>query len=40
MKAAYELLESGWSANNMRHVEGGYQQWRFQGFPIDVSDDE
>lgn len=35
LKAAYEMLEAGWSAGNIRHVDGGYQQWRFQGFPIE-----
>ncbi|KIZ04155.1 hypothetical protein MNEG_3803 [Monoraphidium neglectum] len=38
LKAVYEMLESGWSVNNIRHVDGGFQQWRFQGLP--TNDDE
>lgn len=31
LKAIYELVEEGgWNLNNIRHVEGGFQQWRFQ----------
>lgn len=31
LKAIYELYEeAGWSLNNIRHVEGGFQQWKFQ----------
>jgi len=39
LKAAYELLEGGWSVNNMKHLEGGFQQWRYQGYPL-VDGDE
>jgi rhodanese-related sulfurtransferase len=39
LKAAYELLEAGWSAGNIKHVDGGFQQWRFQGLPVESSDD-
>lgn len=35
LKAAFELIEAGWSAGNMRHVEGGYQQWRYKGLPTE-----
>jgi hypothetical protein len=30
LKAIYELVEDGWNINNIRHVEGGFQQWRYQ----------
>lgn len=31
LKAIYELYEeAGWNLNNIRHVEGGFQQWRYQ----------
>ncbi|KAI8473560.1 MAG: hypothetical protein J3K34DRAFT_410488 [Monoraphidium minutum] len=40
LKAAYELLENGgWSVGNIRHVEGGFQQWRFEGLPIEPSEE-
>jgi rhodanese-related sulfurtransferase len=34
LKAAAELLAAGWSVGNVRHLDGGLQQWRFQGFPV------
>eukprot|EP00877_Chromochloris_zofingiensis_P007463 jgi/Chrzof1/2970/Cz12g06140.t1 len=34
LKAAFELYEAGWSCTKMKHVEGGFQQWRYQGLPI------
>jgi hypothetical protein len=39
LKAAYELLENGWSAGNIRHLDGGFQQWRFQGLPVETDSD-
>jgi hypothetical protein len=30
LKAIYELVDDGWNINNIRHVEGGFQQWRYQ----------
>jgi hypothetical protein len=35
LKAIYELYEAGWSLGNIRHVEGGFQQWRNQGLPCE-----
>ncbi|GIL91563.1 hypothetical protein Vretifemale_19161, partial [Volvox reticuliferus] len=35
LKAAYELINAGWSANNLFWVEGGLQQWRFRGLPTE-----
>jgi rhodanese-related sulfurtransferase len=36
LKAIYELYEeAGWDLNNIRHVEGGFQQWKFQGLPLE-----
>lgn len=35
LKAIYELYEAGWSLNNIRHVEGGFQQWKYQGLPVE-----
>jgi hypothetical protein len=35
LKAIYELLEAGWSSGNIRHVDGGFQQWRYQGLPVE-----
>ncbi|KXZ43447.1 hypothetical protein GPECTOR_90g534 [Gonium pectorale] len=35
LKAAYELINAGWSASNIFWVEGGLQQWRFRGLPTD-----
>ncbi|EFJ46785.1 hypothetical protein VOLCADRAFT_92946 [Volvox carteri f. nagariensis] len=35
LKAAYELINAGWSANNMFWLEGGLQQWRFRGLPTE-----
>jgi hypothetical protein len=37
LKAAYELLEAGWSPSNVRHVDGGFQQWRYKGLPMEDS---
>ena len=34
LKAIFELYEDGWSLNNIRHVEGGFQQWKFQDLPL------
>lgn len=33
------LLQAGWSVNNMRHVEGGFQQWRYQDLPCEEGPD-
>lgn len=38
LKAIFELYDAGWSLNNIRHVEGGFQQWKYQGLPL--ADDE
>ncbi|KAF8061385.1 Acad10 [Scenedesmus sp. PABB004] len=38
LKAIYELFEDGWSLGNIRHVEGGFQQWRYQGLPLAEDD--
>ena len=35
LKAAYEMLEAGWPAGALRHADGGFQQWRYQGLPLD-----
>ncbi|PNH05586.1 Rhodanese-like domain-containing protein 14, chloroplastic, partial [Tetrabaena socialis] len=35
LKAAYELINEGWSSSNVFWVEGGLQQWRFQGLPTE-----
>lgn len=36
LKAIYELYEeAGWDLKNIRHVEGGFQQWKFQDFPLE-----
>lgn len=35
LKAAYELYQAGWSINNMVFMEGGLQQWRYQGYPTE-----
>lgn len=35
LKAAYELLQAGWRpGSNMVFLEGGVQQWRYQGLPM------
>jgi hypothetical protein len=34
LKAIYELYDAGWSLNNIRHVEGGFQQWKYVGLPL------
>eukprot|EP00879_Flechtneria_rotunda_P006814 GHRR01007158.1.p1 GENE.GHRR01007158.1~~GHRR01007158.1.p1 ORF type:complete len:259 (+),score=33.78 GHRR01007158.1:577-1353(+) len=34
LKAIYELYEDGWNINNIRHIEGGFQQWKYQGLPL------
>uniref|UniRef100_A0A383W322 Rhodanese domain-containing protein n=1 Tax=Tetradesmus obliquus TaxID=3088 RepID=A0A383W322_TETOB len=34
LKAIFELYDAGWSLNNIRHVEGGFQQWKYQGLPL------
>ncbi|GBF96899.1 hypothetical protein Rsub_09904 [Raphidocelis subcapitata] len=39
LKAIYELLQGGWSSSNVRHVDGGFQQWRYQGLPVEPADD-
>jgi rhodanese-related sulfurtransferase len=38
LKAAWELLEVGWDAKNIRVVDGGFQQWKYQDFPIEESE--
>lgn len=35
LKAVYELLQAGWSPSNILHLEGGIQQWRYQGFDLE-----
>lgn len=41
LKACHELLyKGGWSANNIRFLEGGFQQWKYQGFPVESSYDK
>lgn len=35
LKACHELLKAGWNGKNMVFMEGGFQQWKHQGFPID-----
>lgn len=41
LKAIYELFEEGgWSLGNIRHVEGGFQVWRYEGLPLTDEDDE
>jgi len=35
LKAAYELVQGGWNVNNLRFVEGGFQQWRHRGLPVE-----
>eukprot|EP00798_Chlamydomonas_sp_ICE-L_P028379 gene28379-31513_t len=33
LKACHEFIyKGGWNANNVVFLEGGFQQWRFQGF--------
>ncbi|KAF6255108.1 major facilitator superfamily domain-containing protein [Scenedesmus sp. NREL 46B-D3] len=34
LKAIYELYDAGWSLSNIRHVEGGFQEWKYQGLPL------
>lgn len=35
LKAIYELYEeAGWDLKNIKHVEGGFQQWKFQNLPL------
>jgi rhodanese-related sulfurtransferase len=33
LKAVHELMTAGMS--NILHLEGGIQQWRYQGFPME-----
>lgn len=33
LKAAYELMQGGWNSSNLVFVEGGFSQWRFDGYP-------
>ncbi|KAG1680354.1 hypothetical protein FOA52_015444 [Chlamydomonas sp. UWO 241] len=40
LKAAYEFYRAGWSAKNIVFVEGGLQQWRYQGFEMEGEDFE
>lgn len=41
LKAAYEfLVQGGWSVNNLMFLEGGVQQWRHQGLPMDEDEDD
>lgn len=35
LKAAYELMQAGWGSNNLVFVDGGFQQWRYQGLPME-----
>ncbi|KAG2482004.1 hypothetical protein HYH03_019042 [Edaphochlamys debaryana] len=34
LKACYELIKSGWNPNNIFWVDGGLQQWRYNGLPV------
>lgn len=34
LKAAHEFYQNGWSVGNMVYLDGGVQQWRYQGYPI------
>jgi hypothetical protein len=35
LKAAFELMtEGGWNKDNLVVVDGGLQQWRYQGYPM------
>eukprot|EP01024_Parvocaulis_polyphysoides_P016511 TRINITY_DN17351_c0_g3_i1.p1 TRINITY_DN17351_c0_g3~~TRINITY_DN17351_c0_g3_i1.p1 ORF type:complete len:262 (-),score=28.99 TRINITY_DN17351_c0_g3_i1:255-995(-) len=36
LKAIYELVTAGYK--NVVHLDGGFQQWKFQGFPIEGTD--
>jgi hypothetical protein len=40
LKACYELLENGWSAGNIRHVDGGFQTWRYKDMPMESTLDD
>jgi len=33
LKACYELYQAGYK--NIVHLEGGIQQWRYQGYPVE-----
>ncbi|GFH19254.1 rhodanese domain-containing protein, partial [Haematococcus lacustris] len=37
LKACYQLMKAGWTSSNLVFMEGGVQQWRFQGFPVEAS---
>eukprot|EP00197_Chlamydomonas_leiostraca_P009640 CAMPEP_0202865800 /NCGR_PEP_ID=MMETSP1391-20130828/6358_1 /ASSEMBLY_ACC=CAM_ASM_000867 /TAXON_ID=1034604 /ORGANISM="Chlamydomonas leiostraca, Strain SAG 11-49" /LENGTH=262 /DNA_ID=CAMNT_0049545677 /DNA_START=1 /DNA_END=789 /DNA_ORIENTATION=- len=39
LKAAYEFFQAGWSSSNLVFIEGGYQQWKYDGLPIATSDE-
>lgn len=35
LKAAFELMtKGGWTKDNLLVVDGGLQQWRYQGYPL------
>lgn len=38
LKAAYELMQAGWSTSNLYWVDGGLQQWKYNGLPIEGTD--
>ena len=40
LKAAYELVNAGWTSSNLLYVDGGFQQWKFQGLPVTSGDEE
>lgn len=42
LKAAYELYKGtpgwgGWNSSNMVFMDGGFQQWRYQGYPCETT---
>ena len=35
---AHVCVQGGWSAGNVVFLDGGYQQWRYQGLPCEASE--
>ena len=40
LKAAFELMNAGWTDRNLLYVDGGFQQWKFQGLPLESGFEE
>jgi len=40
LKACYEFYQAGWSGSNVVYMTGGFQSWKFEGFPLADASDE